>query len=116
MAMSNGGALGGADCLDPEPSWPYDVQIVITNGIEYEATDSIGAPGGATDVKMAARSDGAWVVVGTPPGQVVSGMFLGTSIGLDGKVISMFPAGGGDSRAPGVSPIHSSLCSNSSLR
>ncbi len=98
VALSNGGALGGGggECLDPELGWPDDVQIVVTDGTTFTETATVGAPGGATDVKMAARSDGAWVVVGTPPGQVVNGMFLGARITLDGKVDKMFPVGGGD--------------------
>lgn len=96
IAFSSGGPPGGGDCLDPGLSWPDEVHVVLTNGFEYTPVDSLGAPGGATDVKMAARSDGAWVVVGTPPGQVVNGMFLGARVDLEGHVVSMFPVGGGE--------------------
>lgn len=96
VALSNGGSLGGADCLDPGLSWPDVVQIVRTDGFEYDQTDDLGAPGGATDVKVAGRSDGAWVVLGTPPGQVVSGMFLAARVDQAGKVVSTFAVAGGD--------------------
>ena len=94
VALSNGGAL--QDCQFPGIGWPDDVQIVFTDGKTFTETGTVGAPGGATDVKMAARSDGAWVVVGTPPGQVVNGMFLGARITQSGEVDKMFPVGGGD--------------------
>ncbi len=96
VALSSAGVPGEVDCEDPASGWPDDVQIVVTDGAGLTVTDSLGAPGTATDVKMAARSDGAWVVIGTPPGQVVSGMFLGARVDAAGKVVSMFPVGGGD--------------------
>jgi hypothetical protein len=96
VALSNAGPGGPGSCADPDLSWPDNVQIVATNGVEYEWTDYLGAPGGATDVKMAARSDGAWVILGTPPGQVVNGMFLGARVDLDGKVVSTFPVAGAE--------------------
>ncbi len=98
VALSNGGPFGGGggECPDPGLEWPDDVQIVFTDGKTFTETGTVGAPGGATDVKMAARSDGAWVVVGTPPGQVVNGMFLGARITQGGEVDKMFPVGGGD--------------------
>jgi hypothetical protein len=96
VGLSNGGAFLDAACIDPEWAGPDDVHIASSNGIEYDLVETMGAPGGATDLKMAGRSDGAWIVVGTPPGQVVSGMFIGARLGPDGKIISMFPAGGSD--------------------
>lgn len=96
MAMSSGGPVGMPQCGDAEPGWPYEVQILSVTSGSFAKTDSLGAPGGATEVKMAPRPDGAWVVIGTPPGQVVSGMFLGARLDLDGKVLSMFPVGGTD--------------------
>lgn len=96
VALSTGASPGGADCSDPAGGWPDDVQIVRTDGAGVTFTDHLGAPGSATDVKMAPRSDGAWVVLGTPPGQVVNGMFLGARLDLEGKVAAMFPVGGGD--------------------
>jgi len=94
MAMSSGGPVGMPPCGDANLGWPYEVQILSVTQGSFSKTDSLGAPGGATDVKMAPRSDGAWVVLGTPPGQVVSGMFLGARLDLDGKVVATFPVGG----------------------
>ncbi len=96
MAMSSGGPAGMPTCVDPAPGSPDEVQILSVTKGSFAKTDSFGAPGGATDVKMAPRPDGAWVVAGTPPGQVVSGLFLAARIDLDGKVISTFPIGGND--------------------
>ncbi len=99
LALSNGNAFAASECFDPGPGlgWPSEVQIAFaTHEGSYVQTDFVGAPGGATELKMAPRSDGAWVVVGTPPGQVASGMYLGARVSLDGKVLSTFQVGGGD--------------------
>lgn len=109
VALSSAGVPGEVDCEDPSSGWPDDVQIVVTDGAGFTVTDSLGAPGTATDVKMAARSDGAWVVIGTPPGQVVSGMFLGSRVDAAGKVVLMFPVGGGSGEPGAENPQNGTL-------
>ncbi|MBK8257896.1 MAG: hypothetical protein IPK82_35170 [Polyangiaceae bacterium] len=96
MAVSAGQPIGTVDCANADLSWPDVVYIVAASGGGYVQKDSFGAPGGATDVKMASRSDGAWVVAGTPPGQVVNGSFIGASINPSGKIQFTFPVTVGD--------------------
>ncbi len=96
MAMSNGSVFGAPDCSGPTFNWPDEVQIAVVKEGAATNTDFLGAPGGATDVKMAKRSDGAWLAIGTPPGQVVSAMVLGARLNVEGKVVSTFQIGGGD--------------------
>jgi hypothetical protein len=96
MAMSNGGPFGGPECLEAELGWPDEVQIVVAGPSSFANTDYFGAPGGATEVKMAPASGGAWVIAGTPPGQVTSGTFIGARLDLDGKILFTFPVTIGD--------------------
>lgn len=95
LAYSVGDLFGG-DCLDPGLSWPDEVQLAVTDGVNYTLGDWIPAPGGATDVKAAKAKDGAWVVVGTPPGQVVNGMFVAARVTPDPAAPIIFAVVGGE--------------------
>ena len=91
MAMSNGTPFGTLDCNAPEISFPDEVQIIVAKTLSIVQTDTLSPPAG--DMKMAPRSDGAWLVVSTIPGQVPKPLFQAVRIDLEGHVVSMFPVG-----------------------